>query len=237
MEQLKFNDAYNCVVSSAGYIVKDGKKCLPTLRKDTGYYVIKDGNGVLRRIHRMVAGTFLQNENPDILTDVNHKDGNKANNDVSNLEWCTRSDNIQHAYDTGLREAKKGEQSPNAKITLEEAQWIYDNYQIVDGSSNGVDLAKQFGISINTVKAIIRGETSDGRPQWENIVRNRIFPKLSRTGKKHKVAQIDPITGEIIKEYDSVKEASSITGISGISNVASGRRLSAGGYSWKYLDE
>lgn len=50
-------------------------------------------------VHRLVALTYLPN--PDNLTDVNHKDCNKANNHVDNLEWCTHSDNLKHAYING----------------------------------------------------------------------------------------------------------------------------------------
>ena len=237
-EEIKFNQAYNCYISNMGYIIRnDGKKSMPTRRKDTGYYVIRDGNNILRRIHRIVADTFLVNPNPGLMTDVNHKDGDKSNNAVSNLEWCSRSQNIQHAYDTGLREQPSGEDSPNAKITLEQAQWIYDNYQVINGKSNGGELAKQFGIHPTTVRAIITGKNGNGRLQWENIVRNRKIPKLTHTGGSRKVAQIDLNTGEIITIFNSIKEGVEKTGIRTISQCASGKNKTAGGYGWKYLDE
>jgi len=50
-------------------------------------------------IHRLVALTFI--ENPKGLTDVNHKDFNRSNNHVDNLEWCTQKENMQHAHQNG----------------------------------------------------------------------------------------------------------------------------------------
>lgn len=207
-------------------------------KNDRGYYIFNVSGCIKnQRLHRAVAELFLPNPNPDVFTDVNHKDGNKANNAVSNLEWCTRSENIQHAYNTGLREQPKGEVSPNAKITLEQAQWIYDNYQVVNGKSNGPQLAKQFGITPITVRTIITGKSGDGRPQWENIIRNRDIPKLTHKGGTRKVAQIDITTGEVIATFDTIKEGIQKTGIKTISQCAAGYAKTAGGYGWRYLDE
>ena len=73
----------------------------------TGYLSLrlcKDGKTKLCKVHRLVAEAFL--ENPSSFPFVNHLDGNKLNNNVSNLEWCSASRNIQHAYDTGLKKTR-----------------------------------------------------------------------------------------------------------------------------------
>lgn len=69
-----------------------------------GYHeVLLSENGKTNqyRVHRLVAETFLPN--PSNLPCVNHKDGNKLNNHISNLEWCTKSENIKHSYKNGLQ--------------------------------------------------------------------------------------------------------------------------------------
>ena len=57
--------------------------------------------GKHKRVHRLVASAFC--EKRDGCDEVNHKDGNKLNNHADNLEWCTKSENMIHAYRTGLQ--------------------------------------------------------------------------------------------------------------------------------------
>ena len=65
-------------------------------------------------IHKLVAMAFIPN--PDNKPQVNHKDGNKLNNHIDNLEWTTIKENIQHAYDTGLFDNKRKKIGESAKL-------------------------------------------------------------------------------------------------------------------------
>ena len=70
-----------------------------------------------RSVHRLVAKAFIENKlnKPE----VNHKDGNKLNNNVYNLEWVTRSENMKHAYENNLHKIQSGEESSNSKYSKE----------------------------------------------------------------------------------------------------------------------
>lgn len=85
-------------------IGKRGKPLIGCVGRCGYKEVLLSENGKTKRylVHRLILSTFEPIENEKNF-DVNHKDGNKLNNNISNLEWCTRSENIKHSYRNGLQ--------------------------------------------------------------------------------------------------------------------------------------
>lgn len=83
------------------------EKILSTVPSKGGYQFIwlaaEDGTEINAQVHRLVATAFCENDDPEHKVEVNHIDGNKNNNYAVNLEWVTRTENVQHALRTGLK--------------------------------------------------------------------------------------------------------------------------------------
>lgn len=94
-------------ITEQGDVISKGRVHKQSTTKD-GYKQIKLYNRGLKKhfyIHRLVAEAFIPN--PDSLKYVNHKDFDKTNNNVSNLEWCSASYNIKYSYDAGRCEKSR----------------------------------------------------------------------------------------------------------------------------------
>lgn len=128
-------------------------------RKGTEYQIINlsklDGKKRTFRVHRLVMMAFNPVENMDEL-EVNHLDGNKKNNKLENLEWCTASENQKHAFKTGLQKARKGESSNFAKLTEEDVK------QVFELRKQGLlqrEIAEIVGCTSSNISAILRGKS------------------------------------------------------------------------------
>lgn len=112
----RIDECPNYEVSKSGLIRRGSHIKVPT--NHNGYYSVdlySGGKRIKRRVNRLVANAFIPN--PNNLPEVNHKDGNKLNNTVDNLEWVTKSENMKHAFKTGLAKPSYGmlgKKNPNA---------------------------------------------------------------------------------------------------------------------------
>jgi hypothetical protein len=114
-----------------------------------------------RAVHRLVAIAFIPMEEGKIF--VNHKDGNKQNNRVDNLEWCTRSENMQHAYEHGLKSPSAGAKNGRNKLSYTDVSFILENYIPRDKAYGAKALAKRFGVAHQTICAVVSGQN------WRNL--------------------------------------------------------------------
>lgn len=109
------------------------------------------------QIHKLVASLFIPN--PRNKPCINHKDGDKHNNNADNLEWCTHSENTQHAYDTNLMPdfINMGVENGRSKLNTKEVLIIRESYRHMLGLKYHklLDLADIFNVSRTTISRII----------------------------------------------------------------------------------
>ena len=158
------------------HVVKKLKPAIDNSGK--GYYYvdipcIENGVKIVKNklIHRLVAEAFIPNlENK---SQVNHIDGNKLNNHVSNLEWNTSLENTQHAIRTGLRK-QDGEDNNNATMTNETVKLIIQD--LLDGKRN-IDIAKKYDVHKSVIGSI------KAKRKWKSVW-DKYFPNQSCVIKK-----------------------------------------------------
>jgi hypothetical protein len=173
-------------------ITKDGKvwssrtnKFLATQKTNKGYECVSltiKGKSVGKHIHRLVAIAFIPN--PDNKPFVNHLDNNPMNNCISNLEWCTQSENMIHSAKQGRMSNHRG-----AKLSEKSAKEI-----ISRASEPTSDLAAEFGVCPATIRCLLRQETWKhlfvGELQninFQNVPKGKSFLQKSR-----KYATLEP---------------------------------------------
>ena len=127
----------------------------------TGYPMVNLSNKktMVASVHRLVSEAFIPN--PLSKRTVNHKDGDRTNNNVSNLEWATYQENMKHSYSVLNRNRAIGEKINNSKLTeilVIEIRERYKNEKISHRA-----LAKSYGLAHGTIGPLLRRQT------WKHI--------------------------------------------------------------------
>lgn len=129
LENYKEKGEYIIYRDARVFSKRKGIFLVPSLgTKKSKYYTVKVPNRV--KLHRLVAEMFIPN--PNNLPEVNHLDGDKLNNNAWNLEWCTKAENMNHAYANGLiKRTGRPKISPiDVKIIREAINIGFNNKQI-----------------------------------------------------------------------------------------------------------
>lgn len=122
-----------------------------------GYKHVDLGRKVFK-VHRLVAAAFIENANA--YPQVNHIDGNKANNAASNLEWCDNSHNVKHAWDNGLMYVSDKLHDWNrSRRRFIPAEILTIRAMKRSGNFTNSQIAKCFKVSAGTIRQIVNGET------------------------------------------------------------------------------
>lgn len=132
-----------------------GKGAINTARIRSGYWAVtlfSHGSRKSFSVHRLVARAFLGE--PTART-VNHIDGNKLNNHADNLEYATYTENMRHAFKTGLYGNRKGENNNMSKLTRDQVDEIRYRYETENITQS--ELAKQYGMGSRGISDIITG--------------------------------------------------------------------------------
>lgn len=143
-------------------------------------------------IHRLIALAYIQN--PDKKPIINHLDGNKHNNSLNNLEWCTYSENNIHAIETGLRKnfKRKSEDSYFCKHNKKDVVLVCECLQ--NGESPG-SIAKKYGFGKDFIYKIRRKEA------WKEIASNYTFPTVKKFSNIFTLKEIEEMKKLFEKGY------------------------------------
>lgn len=161
-------------VFSLNYLgISGNKKELSLRHRNDGYINVclsKNNKKYMRFIHRLVAEAFIPN--PYNFPQVNHKDGDKSNNNISNLEWCTQSDNIKHSYSSGIRIDNKEHLNKICKLAIDKMSIgvckIDNNGNIIETYKSATEASKITGCCRSKITACCKGQRNmTGGWRWK----------------------------------------------------------------------
>lgn len=220
-------------------VTKDGQiwsyrsnKFLSSHISNSGYmrvHLSKNNVGKNYSVHRLVAEAFISN--PKNYPCVNHKDENKLNNNVDNLEWCTNQYNLNYGTLTERRRGRKVSESTRQKIS-----------EALQKNNNALGCTRSEEFKQKISKANLG-----------HVVSKETREKLSKSHKgicmteetkckirdANKYRQKSVLCVELQKTFESIAQAHSIMNVNAghISNCCNGKRKTAGGYHWKFIND
>lgn len=159
---------------------------------ENGYKAISlnttDGKRIQRKVHRLLMFTFCYFPGCENYQ-VNHKDGNKFKNEISNLEWVTPKENIYHAINNNLRKSWSCDFNPNAKLTSEEVLIIVD--MVLKGYNNNQIINSIPNCNESIIAQIILGNTWNSliSPELVQQMKNIRHPIILSIEQKHQLCK------------------------------------------------
>lgn len=147
------------LVSTKGNVKRFSNNKVRKVHPDrAGYLQIKvktlSDTTITKRVHRLVAETFLFCENKEYY-EVNHIDGNKLNNSIQNLEWVTRKENLKHSFDNKVYRPLKGSENPRSKLSNTDVR----NIRKLRKNNTLLTLAKKYKVTTTTIYLVCKNKT------------------------------------------------------------------------------
>lgn len=222
-----WEDKYTISSDGKVYSIRSGKFLKPRLSMD-GYERVALCDGPIRReyrIHRLVAEAFV--ENPQNLPQINHKDFNKLNNYVTNLEWCDDYYNTHYSINSGRsgfgnQKSVRGTDGQFKSCKAYTFTNVYNNKQFTIIGLNNI--AKQIGCSLKNIKAVLGKYANTGMYVKHGYLKglkvDSEYLEVHRLTPNHGVGSSDPkYRGSSYEDRDIVSSVSKDTAVSVTSNT------------------
>ena len=192
------------------------------------YHMSVNNASYTKSAHRLVAEAFIPNyyNKPE----VNHKDGNKLNNDISNLEWFTSKENMEHAVENNLYVTLYGEDRPNTKITEKQA---HDICKLLEDNKLSIkEIAETIGCTRYIIENIKAGLSWINVSCNYNISNHTVYASSNNGHMRLTENEIKDICSKLESGKFSVKEISELydVGYSTISDIKLGK-------TWTYISK
>lgn len=189
---------YHYYATDDGHIYSEHlKRIISEFTDKDGYKKVRlsngDGSRKVFSVHRLVLETFLPNINSDKLQ-VNHIDGDKTNNKLSNLEWVTCKENIQHGYKTGLYHNIGDHNNGDHKLSTPQVLEIID--LLLKHQMTIQQIADKYNVSKYAVECIKYKKT------WKNLTQNINFYEGSTTNNVDSKLMVVETEGSLLNNKD-----------------------------------